>query len=201
MLTRNDTYANFAALRKGEPKAAWQALAKRRGTNIAVIAPHGGGIERGTSELALAIADGDLSWYLFAGLKAAGNEDLHITSENFDEPVGVALVESSDTILAVHGASGAAPVVYLGGRDEVFGNRMRDRLFQAGFDVQNHPRLRGALPRNICNRGQSGRGVQLELTMGLREIFFQNMTRAGRQLQTPAFHAFVEAVRGALNLP
>jgi phage replication-related protein YjqB (UPF0714/DUF867 family) len=54
---------------------------------VAVIAPHGGGIEPGTSELATAIAGDDFSLYLFEGLKSAGNGELHITSTNFDEPI------------------------------------------------------------------------------------------------------------------
>ena len=36
--------------------------------NIVIIAPHGGGIEPGTSELAIAIAGEELSFAVFEGL-------------------------------------------------------------------------------------------------------------------------------------
>lgn len=43
-------------------------------------APHGGGIEPGTSEIADAIGGERGSFYTFGGLKSSGTADLHITS-------------------------------------------------------------------------------------------------------------------------
>ena len=41
---------------------------ERQGTTCLIMAPHGGKIEKGTSELASAIAATDYSLYLFEGL-------------------------------------------------------------------------------------------------------------------------------------
>jgi phage replication-related protein YjqB (UPF0714/DUF867 family) len=67
------------------------------------VAPHGGGIEPGTSELADAIAGSDLSFYTFEGLKSSGNTDLHITSTRFDEPMCLTLLASSSVVVTLHG--------------------------------------------------------------------------------------------------
>lgn len=195
-----DKYRNFAELKGSETAAAWGIVSQLRGTGVAIIAPHGGGIERGTSEVASAIAGEDLTFYAFEGRKTQSNTDLHITSSNFDEPDGRATIQSANTVVAIHGAAGKTPAVYVGGLDEELATVIGERLVQADFDAQKHPRLQGASPDNICNRGKFGRGVQLELTMALRESFFQNMTTAGRQQQTAAFKSFVSAVRGALGL-
>jgi phage replication-related protein YjqB (UPF0714/DUF867 family) len=78
-------------------------LRKRDGV-AALIAPHGGGIEPGTSEVADAIAATDFSFYAFEGIKADGNRrDLHITSRRFDEPRCVDLVKASPQVISIHG--------------------------------------------------------------------------------------------------
>jgi phage replication-related protein YjqB (UPF0714/DUF867 family) len=43
---------------------------------------------------------------------------------------------------------------------------LSDAGFEARFDAQRYP---GLDPMNICNRGQSRRGVQLELPRSLRD--------------------------------
>ena len=54
---------------------------------MAVVAPHGGGIERATSAIARAIAGGDHNLYLFEGrLPSLNYERLHLTSHRYDEP-------------------------------------------------------------------------------------------------------------------
>jgi len=196
-----DKYASFEQLRAAESGKAWRVVHEARGTAAVIVAPHGGGIERGTSEVARAIAGEELSFYLFEGLKAGDNVDLHITSENFDEPTGLQLVQSSTSAVSIHGAKGKLPVVFIGGRDLELGAVIQQRLQAAGFDVQKNSRMPGVAPANICNRGKSGKGVQLELTMALRETFFKDMTRDGRKKPTPPFAAFVNAVRAALGLP
>jgi phage replication-related protein YjqB (UPF0714/DUF867 family) len=57
----------------------------RLGSDVCIIAPHGGKIEKWTSEIATALAGDDYNLYLFEGLKRAKNRDLHITSSRFDE--------------------------------------------------------------------------------------------------------------------
>lgn len=196
---RRDRYSNFAELKNHESPAAWRTVAVPRESNVVIIAPHGGGIEAGTSELARALAGEDLSLYLFEGLKPYGNRDLHITSSNFDEPEGVATVATAVAVVALHGAQGTQPMAYMGGLDTALCRTIRTKLTAAGFNVGEHPGLQGTDHANICNRGKSGRGVQIELTMALRESLFSNMTTAGRQQPTAAFHTFVAAVRAAVD--
>lgn len=200
-----DKYDNFAALHAAEGAAAYRVVALGRETEIAVIAPHGGGIEPGTSELARAIAGAELTLYLFEGRKSKGNKEaLHITSHKFDEPQGLVTGASAAKVLALHGESNKEKaVVYLGGRDEQVGATLRQHLGAAGFTVGTHadPGLQGVDRNNICNRGQSGAGVQLELSEALRLEFFPSLDTKGRAAPRRRFYEFVQAVREGLVLP
>lgn len=197
-----DKYSSFAELKASEPAGHWRAQALIRGAERAVIAPHGGSIEPGTSEIAKAIAGENLDLYVFEGLKPAGNRDLHITSTRFDEPVGLKLLAGASRVVAVHGeASGDVAVAYLGGRDLELGAAVERELLAAGFDVRRHdnPSLQGLASENICNRGHTGRGVQLELSRWLREQFFESLSPAGRLHPKEPLELFAAAVRRALT--
>jgi phage replication-related protein YjqB (UPF0714/DUF867 family) len=53
-----DTYPNFEALSAAETSGVdYDILIRRETVAFAIVAPHGGGIEGGTSELADAVAD------------------------------------------------------------------------------------------------------------------------------------------------
>ena len=201
-------YPNLAALSaaENENKDFRVRIAGRTSSSTVIIAPHGGGIEPGTSEIAEAIAGPDVSFADFAGIKSTGNGILHITSTNFDEPRCIALVEAADHVLAIHGEASEEPVVYLGGKDSDLGGRVRKALATAGFTVKDpsNRQLQGLAKRNICNRNRSGAGVQFELSRGLREKFFQSLNAAGRNHPKPGLIRFANAVReglGASQLP
>lgn len=198
-----DKYESFAQLAKAEKRGEdYRVRVVERGSTIAVIAPHGGGIEPGTSEIAEAIAGDDLSFYAFEGTKTTGNVDLHITSARIDEPQGLALVNTSEKAIAIHGENNnEQQIVFIGGRDAALCARLRHALVKSGFDVQKHknPDLQGTHEANICNRGKSGRGVQLELTNALRASFFESLKRNGRKNRTERFEQFVAAVRTAIT--
>ena len=199
-----DRYSSFAELAQHERAGIdYRFFARRALPDVCVVAPHGGGIEPGTSELAVAIAGQDRSLYVFEGLKRTNNGDLHITSARFDEPICLGLIAECDTVVTLHGESsdGDVQVVFLGGRDAVLGERVREALELAAFEVRVHPdpRLQGLEPLNLCNRGRSGAGVQLELSRGLRRSFFHSLSAQGREQPTPRFAHFVEAVASALN--
>jgi phage replication-related protein YjqB (UPF0714/DUF867 family) len=177
-----DRYANFAALCaaevRGEDFRIYTAAAEAA---VAIIAPHGGKIERGTSEIAKAAAGDTYRVYSFEGTKAANNRHLHITSTNFDEPEGVKLVAECDQVVAIHGCEGGERTIFLGGRDTALKDAVRAELERAGIATGVHPNadLQGLSRRNICNRGRSGRGVQLEISPDLRDIVRAD-TDAGR---------------------
>lgn len=198
----DNAYTSFAELtaheRAGED---YLEITRDRGSPIVVLAPHGGGIERGTSEVAAAIAGDVYSLYCFEGLKRGDNDRLHITSTRFDAPRCVALVEEAQIAVTVHGCRDETPLVYVGGRHAPLKQRLIARLRQAGLRAQHdHNRAHaGRLPTNICNRGRAGRGVQLEISQGLREQLFAGLTRPERQMTTPRFAALVNAVRVVLH--
>ncbi|MBW2309672.1 MAG: poly-gamma-glutamate hydrolase family protein [Deltaproteobacteria bacterium] len=80
------------------------------------------------------------------------------------------------------------------------GEKIRISLIQAGFSAEPSPRpeIQGQSEWNICNRCRSGKGVQLELSRGLRKSMFKDLTREGRKSRTTIFHNFVSVLRDVL---
>jgi len=198
-----DVYRNFAELSKTESEGIdfCISIVKREGSNIAIVAPHGGAIEPGTSEVAKEVANNDLSLAIFEGIKPKGNKRLHITSTNFDEPRCVELVQESDTVVAIHGEGSNELSIFLGGRDDELGVQLKAAFERYGYAVKTHgnPDLHGLATENICNRGRHGVGVQLELSSGLRQTFFQSLTDKGRKKPTDELVRFAVAVREGLH--
>lgn len=166
-----DRYKNFRELKNSERiERDYRIVISDRGSPTTIIAPHGGKIEPKTSCIAAGIARDQFNYYCFEGLKSTGNRCLHITSHNYDEPQALQLLARSQTVIAVHACTDDRAVVYPGGRDEVLKGAVVKELKAAGISVaiQNF-KYRGIRPDNICNRGASGRGVQLEISRGLRD--------------------------------
>jgi phage replication-related protein YjqB (UPF0714/DUF867 family) len=136
---------------------------------VAVIAPHGGGIEPETDKIAEAIANAEFSLYCFKGLKASGNTRLHITGHNFDEPECLALLVKHQWVLAIHGCAESGERVLLGGLDNSLMTDLSEALAAAGIgaEMSGHE-YAGEHPLNICNRGAPGVGAQFELSLPFR---------------------------------
>ena len=187
-----DAYQSFQELESKEREGEdWAREYIDRGSRILVMAPHGGWIEPFTAELARTVAGNDLSLYTFQGLKESGNEKLHLTSHRFDEPLAQQAVSSALWVLAIHGErSPDRSFVMVGGLWGTFRKRLAEAFTDAGISVEG-PRqgLGGANPRNICNRGQSGAGGQLEISEGLRRAL---------RVDQEGLRRFVELVRGVL---
>ena len=164
-----------------------------RHTSLVIIAPHGGRIEIGTSEIAKEIAGFNYSFYCFQGLKLGRpHTDLHITSTNFDEPRGLELVKSAEIVIAIHGRSDDADLIsiWIGGLHTKLKEETLVRLTAAGFNaLANGHRLEGKHPNNICNRGKTRAGLQLELPRSLRMRLAEN---------SELLNLFTQAVRGAI---
>ena len=138
-------------------------------SSTVIIAPHGGCIEIRTSGIARAIAGKDFNLYLFEGTKSSSNKTLHVTSHRFDERRCLSVVTKSQTVVAIHGCKGRKPVVYLGGLDKMTILALAAGLRAARFMVKTEfHKFPATCPKNICNRGAIGRGVQIELSRGLR---------------------------------
>jgi phage replication-related protein YjqB (UPF0714/DUF867 family) len=198
-----DKYPDFRTLSCHEHAGVdFRILLRRAGAALAVVAPHGGGIEPGTSEIADAVAASEFSFYAFEGLKARGNGDLHITSTRFDEPMCLSLISHSKVVLTLHGEHSDEPDagVFVGGLNERLGRRLATALRAKDFIVGRHPDpdLQGLEPTNLCNRGQSGQGVQLEISRGVRAQMFDSLSREGRKHPTAKFRVFVTALRSVL---
>ena len=112
------------------------------------------------------------------------------------------MLAGSDVVLAIHGEHSREVAVFIGGLDMKRIARMSASLSSHGFDVRavDSAHLAGRAANNVCNRGRTGAGVQLEIAEGLRRAFFQRLSpRAKRQHTTAAFARFVSAVREALR--
>ncbi len=147
-------------------------VACRERSQVAVLAPHGGRIEGRTSEVARLIAGDDYRLYLFEGLRTTGDnfDCLHIASHRFDEPRALNLISRCDTVVAVHGYAAPGPHVLLGGLNERLKRRLAQALAKIGLScLTDGHRFPGRDPRNICNRGRSGEGVQIELSEAFRK--------------------------------
>jgi len=163
------------------------------------MAPHGGSIEPGTGEIAEALAFPEHSFYAFEALiDPADAQRLHLTSTCFDEPVALSLAARSTTIITIHGCLECNRMVYLGGRDEKLKKRLVATLSQAGFAVADnhpHPCFAGTHKDNICNKGLSTKGIQVEIALGLRRLL---LTERNTSLKQGLFGQFIHAFRQGL---
>lgn len=199
-------YGTFADLARNEPEGdSWTRLICSRPSAVLIAAPHGGGIEQGTTEVARAVAGEEFALYSLVGLKARGNNVLHLTSTRFDDPVYLEMAARARVVVAIHGCEDAERMVAIGGLHAALAQRIAAALrtvaahpaadFATILGDTEHP---GADARNLCNRGRDGRGVQLEISRGLREALFAGLSAAARQRTTDLFVPFVLALRTAL---
>lgn len=191
----SDRYDHFAELAAVETEGVdYRIRLCARASPIVVVAPHGGAIEWGTSEIAAAIAADRFSLYCFEGLTPGRpHGDLHITSELFDEPRGVRLVESAEIVIGVHGRKDGddGRSVWLGGLDDVVRDAMAESLERAGFRAKTSGHcFPGRGGTNICNRGRSAAGVQLELPRTLRRELVADVA---------SLRSFAAAARSAID--
>lgn len=199
-----DPYRHFGQLQQHEQDGRDYVILHRSGSSgILVMAPHGGGIEPGTGDIADGVAGQHHAFYCFKGIKKQGNRALHITSNRFDEPLALQMVAAANWILTIHGCRDDEPVVWVGGRDRPQGDRIINDLQAAGIPAQrcDRPGLRGLHPQNVCNRGRSSAGVQLEISFGLRNMMFANLRHRRIRCRTPLFHRMVDTLAFCIPAP
>ena len=170
-LVNANTFESFSDLENCYQRDVdFRVLTQITDSSVAIIAPHGGKIEPGTSEIAKGIAGDDFNFYLFEGLMSAHNYHcLHLTSSKFDDQNCLQLLQACEHVVSIHGCKGEQEIVYLGGLNLDLKEGLYQLLIQTGFQVEcDHPKYLGASQRNVCNRGSTGTGVQIELTKALR---------------------------------
>jgi phage replication-related protein YjqB (UPF0714/DUF867 family) len=168
-MRKPDKYRNFAELKRGAPHGAYIIRPRPRPSKVIVIAPHGGRIEPGTSEIAARIAGDTYNLYRFEGQKPPGqNRDLHITSHRFHEPKALELVKKSSIVLGIHGCDGIRKI-YVGGLDIQLRQDLAAALKPTRLRITDDGRKFAAThPLNICNLGARRCGAQLEISRDLR---------------------------------
>lgn len=150
-----------------------------------LIAPHGGGIEPGSSEILRAVVElGGWAWYEFAGFLRKGNKEaLHISSTRFDEPTLKSMLPQAGFVVTFHGASESGEsIVYVGGKWKLGRQTVTESInaafgehgIQATDAVESGggAHLRGLDDSNITNLGRRAEGVQLEFSRGARNLLF-----------------------------
>ncbi|MGH8475497.1 MAG: poly-gamma-glutamate hydrolase family protein [Methylococcales bacterium] len=198
-----DRYENFQELKNQEIECLDYRIRVREGqSGTVILAPHGGHIERGTSQIAEGIAGREHTFYAFEGLKPdlKRNRVLHITSNHFDEPIALRIVARAERVITIHGAWGKVPAIYFGGLDlelrALLIESCRARGFTAGDDPS--PTRQGKSPSNICNRGRIGKGVQAEVTFGLRSRLYDRSLCGSKWVRNRLFDRVVECFRDVL---
>jgi phage replication-related protein YjqB (UPF0714/DUF867 family) len=195
-----------------------QATDNPEGERI-VLAIHGGGIEPGTSEIALAVAGyhpatfarntdclGLHDLWIFEGLLSSGNARLHVTSTNFDDPIALKLVRISKRCLSLHGLDnvpGGADI-QIGGLDAELSSIVLEELTAAGISaaVANQEGTNGNDLKNICNKTTISAGVQLEMAKTYRESLFApgcNTRELRKNNTTAKFGKLATALRKAMS--
>jgi phage replication-related protein YjqB (UPF0714/DUF867 family) len=176
-----DTYNSFKELKNTEIiNEDYRISVFDIGSPITIIAPHGGKIEPKTSCIATGIARDQFNYYCFEGIKLSNNRRLHITSHNFDEPQALKLLARSQTVVTIHACTEDKALVYPGGRDKKLIEAIVKELKTGGILVANRNlKYQGVNPNNICNRGATGRGAQLEISRGMRDDIYKVQVLCG----------------------
>ena len=178
-----------------------------------LVAPHGGGIEPGSSEIMRTVAElGGWAWYEFAGFLRQGNKDaLHMASTDFDEPTLRSMLPQTAFILAFHGATeDREPAVYVGGKwtqgRQIVTESINAVLGEHGIravdamDPAVPAHLRGLDDLSITNQGKRAAGVQLEFSRGARNVLFPpDSSRGARGRRSAPLHPLAVSIHAAMN--
>lgn len=204
---KTDKYQSMTQLEKETTEGVdWRKDTKNTGNQVLIVAPHGGSIEQGTTELTKALADkGNYDYYSFEGIRPKNNSELHVTSTHYDDPTLNQMIKNRTATVSIHGASGTEEIIYLGGPRSDLRNAIEKQLVRSGFTVKVPPEyLGGQNNKNFINREDNNTGVQLELTTALRKAFFKNgdtstKNRTNKENWTPTMQEFVNALYEAIN--
>ena len=192
-----DQFKTFSELaQKKRENRNWRVISRDRQSSTLVAAPHGGRAEPYTGKIAKAIAGISYSLYVFKTLKLG----LHITSHKFDEPRAVAQASRHSRVVTIHGCDNRRSTtadVFVGGLDIALRDGVIFELREVGFVVLVDRWTPGTACSNICNRGSSGRGVQIEVSCRLRNLLGYDHNTTLLDSFTTAIQRAIAAVRSA----
>jgi phage replication-related protein YjqB (UPF0714/DUF867 family) len=170
-----DKYRNFQELSKNHKRDVdYRIETCDRASPFSVLAIHGGKIEPATAEIAKAIAGNDFNYYVFEALQQQA-WDLHVTSNNYDEPAAVALAGKSRACISIHGFKESHKrQVCIGGMNVKLKNLIFQNLLKTGLIKQTTANIFADKfyaedKSNIVNRCIEG-GVQIEVSRALRDF-------------------------------
>jgi phage replication-related protein YjqB (UPF0714/DUF867 family) len=186
-----------------------------------ILAPHGGGIEPGTSELCLAVAGYHpanlpvtppagvtYDYWMFEGVREGDNAVLHVPSIGCDDGMALSLCAGSMNALALHGfrpepeLPADTQIILVGGRNRILKEYLLEGFADTDLEAvaAQQGELDGDDPLNIVNRTLDGQGAQLELSTPLRDAMFGENTRPRRKhTTTQVFWTFVAVCRDAID--
>ncbi|WP_438873446.1 poly-gamma-glutamate hydrolase family protein [Staphylococcus cohnii] len=184
----------------------WKKDTRDVGKSVLIVAPHGGNIEQGTSELTKLVANnGDFDYFSFEAIRPSNNTQLHVTSTNYDDATLHDMIQDRTATISIHGAQGEEQLVYLGGYQSPLRDAIQSQLEHKGFVVKILPEYLGGLSNaNFINKVEESTGVQLELTTALRKAFFKDgdaSTASRKKIEnwTTTMYDFAEALNDAIK--
>ncbi len=199
--SRKGRYQSYQELTNNEQEGIdYRIRFRQENSDVAIVAHHGGKIQLGTTEIADAIAGEDYSFYSFEGLKeGSGNDALHIPSHKFDEPHALEIVSKCTKVITIHGIAANDENIYVGGLNDSLKEQIKQSLKKAGFSEINDVSVKSQdkNPQNICNRGQTGKGVQIGISWRLRKKLFDSLKSESNE--PTLFDRFIQAIRDALS--
>lgn len=200
-----DKYRSMIELKQNENE--WSIITSKKPHPILSLAPHGGSIEAGTSELALLVSQKlQCSYYTFKGQLDTGNSSLHVTSTHYDEPAALDISETSEYTISIHGyVDTKQSITYIGGTNIELINLVKKYLQIGEFNVIDAPDyLGGRGRRNIANKNINKSSVQLELsTKQRRDLFidgdFSTSNRENIDKWSPDMYRYAQAIEWAVR--
>jgi phage replication-related protein YjqB (UPF0714/DUF867 family) len=135
-----------------------------------IAAIHGGNIQLYTSDMAKTIAAETHGLYLFEGFAQSASQRLYIPSNHFQEPQFGEMAPQYNRVVAIHGLKEErGPKVLVGGLDKHLVNQILESLNSADIPARAYTKpVMAVSSNNVCNRGASGKGVQLEIPRAIR---------------------------------
>ena len=204
---KQDYYKSMTELYKDTTEGIdWKKDTRNVGKSVLIVAPHGGNIEQGTSELTKLVANnGDFDYFSFEAIRPSNNTQLHVTSTNYDDATLHEMIQDRTATISIHGAQGEEQLVYLGGYQSPLRDAIQSQLELKGFVVKIPPEYLGGLSNaNFINKVEESTGVQLELTTALRKAFFKDedtSTASRKKIEnwTTTMYDFAEALNDAIK--